>query len=156
MVRSEDYKIDLFDAHIDGLTREYVADDAFFEMIDGLIQHGSVRTVLSCKGSARGLFHFEIHSEGVVSVPCDRCLADIELRIDTTDELAVKLGQEYADEGDVVVVPENEGTIDMAQFIYEFIALSLPLKRVHEPGKCDAAMMAEIEKHQAARSGEGE
>ena len=65
----------------------------------------------------------------------------------------VKLGDEYADEGDCVVVPEAEGYLDLAQFIYEFIALSMPLTCCHEPGKCDDAMMQELSRHQSTRSG---
>ncbi len=81
-------------------------------------------------------------------------LAYIRSSIDTKDELFVKLGEEYIDEGNVVVVPEKVGKIDVSQFIYEFIALSLPLKLVHEPGKCDEAMIATLEEHLSARSGE--
>ena len=105
-------------------------------------------------GSADTRFRFGIRSVGVVYAPCDRCLADVEIPVDTSDEIAVVLGDEYSDEGDVIVVPEKEGAIDLAHVIYEFIALSLPLKLVHEPGNCDEAMMAALEEHLSARSGE--
>ena len=60
---------------------------------------------------------------------------------------------EYSDDGECVVVPEAEGRIDLAQFIYEFIALSMPMTCCHEPGECDSAMMLELSKHQSTRSG---
>jgi uncharacterized metal-binding protein YceD (DUF177 family) len=103
------------------------------------------------EGTGR-LFNLNIHTEGTVHVPCDRCLADMELRIDTTDDLVVKFGTEYMDEGDYVVVPEEEGTIDIAPLIYEFVALSMPIKRVHQPGECDPAMMEILNQHLADRS----
>jgi uncharacterized metal-binding protein YceD (DUF177 family) len=53
-----------------------------------------------------------------------------------------------------VIVPETEGYLDLAQFIYEFIVLSMPLTCSHEPGKCDETMMHELSRHQATRSGE--
>ena len=68
------------------------------------------------------------------------------LHIRTDDLLNVKLGAEYADEGETIIVAENDGMIDVSQFIYEFIALSLPMKLVHEEGQCDEAMMAALEK----------
>jgi uncharacterized metal-binding protein YceD (DUF177 family) len=74
------------------------------------------------------------------------------LRIDTTNDLVVKFGTEYMDEGDYVIVPEDEGTIDMAPLVYEFVALSMPIKRVHEPGMCDPAMMEILNQHLADRS----
>ena len=57
----------------------------------------------------------------------------------------MKLGAEYADEGECIFIPESEGVIDVSQFIYELIALSLPMKVVHEDGQCDEAMMATLE-----------
>lgn len=150
----EGYRIDLFSRGLDGKTLEYDLTDEFFQQIDGLIQRGQLHTNVRIEGNVDTAFHFTIHSEGVVYAPCDRCLADVELRIDTTDTLAVRLGDDYSDEGDIVIIPEKDGTIDLAQYIYEFIALCMPLKLVHEPGKCDEAMIARLSEHLSARSGE--
>lgn len=148
------FRIDLLSRDIDGKTFEYELTDDFFQQIDGIIQRGLLHTTVQVMGSQRSAFQFTIHSEGVVYAPCDRCLADIELRIDTTDRLAVKLGNEYSDEGDAVTVPEKESEIDIANFIYEFIVLSMPLKLIHEPGNCDEVMIARLNEHLSARSGE--
>ena len=145
----DSYRIDLLSSKLQGTSLEWQIDDNFFSAIDGLIKRGNVRTKVDCV-SAGSVFKFLIYSVGDVIVPCDRCLADLELRIETTDELTVKLGTTYADEGDCVIVPEAEGFIDLAQYIYEFIALSMPITCTHEPGKCDEAMMRELSKHQAA------
>lgn len=34
----------------------------------------------------------------------------------------------------MVIVPEEDGYINVAWFMYEFIALSIPMKHVHAPG----------------------
>lgn len=149
----ETYKIDLLSNDLKGKTFEWDVNDDFFASIDGLIQRGNIHATVECM-SAGSIFKFLIHSVGTVIVPCDRCLADLELRIDTADELAVKLGSDYSDDGDCVVVPEAEGYLDLAQFIYEFIVLSMPITCQHEPGKCDDAMMHTLSEHQAARSGQ--
>lgn len=146
------YKIDLLSSGLGGKTFEYDLSDDFFAEMEGLVQRGSIHTTVACL-SAGSVYKFQIHSVGTIIVPCDRCLSDLELRIETTDDLNVKLGDEYADEGDCVLVPEAEGYLDLAQFIYEFIALSMPLTCCHEPGKCDDAMMQELSRHQSTRSG---
>ena len=146
------YKIDLLSRGLEGKTLEYEIDDAFFGQIDGLIQRGKIHSTVTCI-SANTVYKFRIHSVGTIIVPCDRCLSDLELRIETTDDLNVKLGDEFADEGDCVIVPEAEGRIDLAQFIYEFIVLSMPITCCHEPGKCDETMMHELSRHQSTRSG---
>ena len=146
------YKIDLLSSGLGGKTFEYEIGDDFFVEIEGLIQRGSIHTTVVCL-SAGSVYKFRIYSIGTIIVPCDRCLADLELRIETADDLNVKLGSEYADDGDCVIVPESEGYLDLAQFIYEFIALSMPMTCCHEPGKCDDAMMHELSRHQSTRSG---
>ena len=148
----ETFKIDLLSSQLEGKTFDYEIGDDVFAKIDGLIQRGNIHSTVKCL-SAGAIFKFQIHSVGTVIVPCDRCLSDLELRIETTDVLSVKLGDEFADDGDCVVVPESEGYLDLAQFIYEFIVLSMPIACCHEPGKCDDSMMQELSRHQSTRSG---
>lgn len=152
MSTMDTYQIDLLSSGLGGKTFEYEIGDDFFAEIDGLIQRGKIHTTVVCL-SAGAVYKFRIHSIGTVIVPCDRCLSDLELRIETADDLNVKLGDEYADDGDCVIVPESEGYLDLAQFIYEFIALSMPMTCCHEPGNCDDTMMHELSRHQSTRSG---
>lgn len=144
-MKANEYTIDLLAPNVDGKEMTYLIDDAFFQNIDGLVQRGQVTTSLHIEGSTRSVFRFHFHSEGIVFAPCDRCLADVEIPVDVDDMLTVKLGEEYADEGECIIIPESDGLIDVSQFIYELIALSLPMKLVHEDGQCDEAMMAKLE-----------
>ena len=153
-MEKNEFKIDLLGRGLDGSDIEYTIGDSFFDSIDGLVRRGQLHTTVHVTGNADTRFRFLIHSVGVVYAPCDRCLADVEVPVDTEDEISVMLGDEYADDGDVIVVPEKDGMMDLSQIIYEFIALSLPLKLVHEPGNCDEAMIATLEEHLSARSGE--
>ena len=134
-----------------GKTFDFHEGDEFFQTQDSDIQGGDVETKVSVKGEA-GLYRIHVHSVGSVVLPCDRCLADMNLRIDAEHELVVKLGLTYEDDGDVVVLPEEDPKIDMSDFIMQFILLSLPLKHTHEPGMCDDAMMEVLQTHLAARS----
>lgn len=152
MDKMDTYKVDLLSSSFKDGQITFDIDDDFFAAIDGMIDRGNLNTTVDCRCTG-SMYKFEIHSVGNIVVPCDRCLADLELRIDTADELVVKLGEEFSDEGDCVIVPEAEGVIDLAQYIYEFIVLSMPIVCTHEPGKCDDAMMLEFSKHQTTRSG---
>ena len=55
----------------------------------------------------------------------------------------------------MVIVPEAEGEINIAWFLYEFIALTIPLKHVHPAGKCNKTMSMKLKKH-SARSADDE
>ena len=127
---------------------EYLLENKFFVDIDGdQVQKGKVKVNLTVKRSSM-MFEMNFQIEGVVMVPCDRCLDDMELPIDTHNRLVVKFGKEYAEESDeVVVIPEDEGAINLAWFLYEFIALAIPMKHVHAPGKCNKAVTSKLSKH---------
>lgn len=130
-------------------------ENKFFVDIDGTeVQKGKVKVYLTVKRTSVA-FEMDFRMEGVVMVPCDRCLDDMELPIDTRNRLVVKFGKEYAEESDeVVVIPEAEGAINLAWFLYEFIVLAVPMKHVHAPGKCNKAMSSKLKKHAARSAGE--
>lgn len=87
-------------------------------------------------------------------VPCDLCLEPMEQSVETTQRLEAKFGTENSEEDDLVTVAEDEGILDVTWLLYEFIALAIPIKHVHAPGKCNPAMIRALEEHSAARSGQ--
>lgn len=141
------YKVELKDMRTDSCRYEYELKDAFFEAIEAPeIQKGHLHVQLDVKKGI-GVYHLSFHTEGVVTVPCDRCLDDMDIDVDTDNWLDVKLGADYLDEETCITVPEEEGYIDVAWFLYEFIELSLPMKHVHAPGECNPQMMGALNEH---------
>lgn len=135
---------------------EYHLDDQFFKNIDGPeVQRGSVDVALSVKRTG-GTFELKFAINGIILIPCDRCLDNMDFEVATNEHLFVKFGSEYSEENDdVVIVPEAEGEINIAWFLYEFIALTIPLKHVHPAGKCNKTMSMKLKKH-SARSADDE
>ena len=125
----------------------YQLDNQFFLDLDAPdVQKGQVNVVLKVRKTS-GIYQLDFHTEGKVIVICDRCLDEMEQPIETDDRLKVKLGADFAEIDDIVVVPEEDGYINVAWFIYEFIALSIPMKHVHAPGKCNKDMVNKLSKH---------
>ncbi len=150
MGRFNTYSVSLIGNVADIREFEYQLDNDFFKKIDGNeVQKGKITVKLTVKRSL-STFEFLFTIDGVVQVPCDRCLDDMDVEISTNEKLFVKLGKEYAEESDnVIVVPETEGEINIAWFLYEFVALCVPMKHVHGPGKCNKAMTTKLRKHSA-------
>lgn len=154
MGRFDKYNVDLKGLKTASLNLEFELDNVFFGDIDGEeFQKGAVKAVVTVKKN-RDIFDFTFAMSGTVVVPCDRCLDELEIEVETENSLKVKLGSEYADEGDVVVVPEQDGDLNIAWYLYEFIALALPMKRVHAPGKCNSDMLGKLKKHSSVEDGE--
>ena len=152
MCSSELLRIDLKDLK-EGLTAlEYSLGDAWFESLDeDEIKRGNIRVRINVRRT-ENYFELDFHTEGSVVIPCDLCLDDMEQPIETDDRLVVKFGEEYSEDDDLITVDEREGSLDVAWFIYEFIALNIPAKHVHTPGKGNAAMIKVLEEHSATRS----
>ena len=126
---------------------EYQLDNQFFADLDAPeVQKGLVNVSLKVRKTS-GIYELCFHSEGKVIVTCDRCLDEMEQLIETDDKLKVKLGADFSEIDDIVIVPEEDGYINVAWFIYEFIALSIPMKHVHAPGKCNKEMVNKLSKH---------
>ncbi len=152
MFSLEPFKIDLKGLDEGLTTIKFDLNNEYFEAIDAPeINKGQVGVVLSIS-RVSDFYELNFIINGVVTVQCDRCLKDMELSINIDSKLVAKFGEEYSEEDDLVTVPENEGILDVAWFIYEFIDLNIPIKHVHAPGKCDPAMMKMLDKHSTTRS----
>lgn len=129
---------------------EYDLDRKFFEAIDGEeVRKGNVAVKVTVKRTSSS-FELNFEIKGVVKIPCTRCLDDMKQEVDTRDRLIVKFGQEYSEESDeIVVIPEDEGAINIAWFLYEFIALTIPIKHVHPSGECNRMVSSKFRKHRA-------
>ena len=149
MAKFGKYKIDLKGMQVPAMRLEYELDNQFFADIDSPeVGRGHARVSLDVKKLAAGnAFELNFAIEGTVVIQCDRCLDDMDQFISVSDKLLVKMGTEYAEDGDWVVIPEEEGEINVAWFIYEFIVLGIPMKHVHAPGKCNKTMAGKLNKH---------
>ena len=71
----------------------------------------------------------------------------MEQPISYKEKLLVKFGDKFAEEDDIVIVPEADGAINIAWFLYEFIVLNIPIKHVHPTGECNKSMVSKLKKH---------
>lgn len=126
----------------------YHLGNEFFKAIDEeAIQKGNVTAKVSItKTIKESELHFKL--EGKVVVLCDRCLEEMDQPIKTSGHLIVRMGKEFKDDGDdVVIIPEEQGIINVSWFLYEFIELAIPIKHVHPFGRCNSGMASKLNEH---------
>lgn len=130
---------------------QFDINDTFFEHLDySEIKQGKINIVLTLlKQSTMMVLHFEI--SGTVKQDCDRCTAPLDLPINGNYKLIIKVGgNDTGDEDDdIITIAANEHELDLSQYIYEYIALSLPIKRAHPDNKkgestCDKKMLKKL------------
>ena len=129
-----------FDWH---LGKEFFAGFDSTDIVDADL---SVVATIEKSGSYIGV---DCNIEGSLTVPCDRCLEDLEIPVDETALLSVKFGSEPVDqsaamsdgEREIVYLPEEEASMDLAQIIYDYSMLAIPLQHVHPEGGCNPEAM---------------
>lgn len=84
-------------------------------------------------------FELKFAINGSVDVPCDRCGDTFNLPLWDEFDLIVKLKEptgednedETEDDGDIVFLSKSETVLDLSEWIYEFILLSMPMQKIH-------------------------
>jgi len=122
---------------------EYEIDNTFFDAYGfNEFNNSSLRVTLVFEKKTT---FFELNFEviGTVNVDCDTSLEPFNQKINGNLPLVIKFGQEYNDDNDeMIIIPHEYYELDVSQFIYELIILSVPTKKVH-PKVLDGTMDSE-------------
>ena len=147
MSKFEQYNIVLKDISTEIHNFEFDLDDVYFKKIDSPeVQKGKVKAKVSVK-KILSIYELNFQLDGTIIIPCDRCLDDMELTIRYKEKLQVKFGTTFSEEDEIVIVPESDGGINIAWFLYEFIVLNIPIKHVHAAGECNKTMVTKLKTH---------
>jgi uncharacterized metal-binding protein YceD (DUF177 family) len=117
----------------------------FFETLDySEIEECEVKVKMDMeKSSTMMVLLFDI--EGTVDFPCDRCLEPVNLSIEGNYRQVVKFSDfEESNDDEIMILPTAEYEIDVKKLVYDFIMLSIPLKRAHEEGECDEELVEKL------------
>lgn len=99
-----------------------------------------VNLVLEKKSTMLEL-HFK--HKGTIHVPCDLTSEMFDFPIKGKIKLIVQFGEDFNDDNEeLLILPFGEHQVDVKQYIYEMIALSIPLKKIH-PGIKDGTLKSE-------------
>lgn len=122
---------------------EYQINNKFFEIFDyNEFQNSDIKVNLVLEKKST-MLELAFKHKGTVNVPCDLTSEDFDLPIKGKMNLIVRFGEAFNnDNEELLILPHGEFEIDVAQYIYEMIVLSVPLRRVH-PGIKDGSLKTE-------------
>ena len=122
---------------------EYQINKAFFDSFDYDDFESTAIKVSVVFEKKNTMLELNIKHNGTVYVPCDLTNEMFDLPIKGKGRLLVQFGEAYNDDNDeLLILPHGEHQINISQFIYEMIVLSIPLRRVH-PGVKDGTLNTE-------------
>ena len=135
---------------------DWTIDGGFFKSYEmSEISDACIQVQLTLVKRSRFLeLHFALN--GWVEVSCDRCLDPLKLDLMSEAEMYVKFddhgGKDTSDELDVIVLSYDDDRLDVAQYLYEYAHLNLPLRRIHPDdaqgrSTCNAEMIRKLEQY---------
>ena len=111
---------------------EYQINKTFFDDFDFDEYESSdikVNVVLEKKST---FMELAFKHKGTVNVPCDLTGEPFDLPIKGKINVVVQFGEQFNnDNEELLILPHGEHQLDIKQYIYEMIVLSVPLKRTH-------------------------
>jgi len=110
----------------------YKIDDSFFSNYDYFDTNKGLLNLTVNLVKESNLLDFKFHFKGYLELKCDRCLDIFNLNVEDSFRLIVNYGNEFIEVSDeIITIPNNDTNIDLSQYIYEYINLMLPIKKVH-------------------------
>ena len=131
----------------------YIIEDKFFDHFEqDMVSVGSLKVkVILEKRSTFLKLAFTI--KGWIELTCDRCLELYRQPVVHKDKIFVKFSETTLNDDDEVLwLLPGEHKLNLAQLIFEFIIVSIPLKHVHPVGKngecgCNNFMIEKLEQY---------
>ncbi|MBP9599872.1 MAG: DUF177 domain-containing protein [Lutibacter sp.] len=123
---------------------KYLIDNKFFDFYKyEEFNNSNVNVALSFLKKPT-IFELNFKISGWVEVACDLTNELFHQPMDGEMEIIVKFGDEFNDDNEeLLILPHGEFKLNVAQYIYEEIVLSVPLKRVH-PGIADGTLKSDV------------
>ena len=128
----EDFIVNLFSLEEKTYNYVYKIDGKFFEAFEGSpISKGTFDINVHLeKRISMLMIDFEI--KGIVSLECHKSLAPFEEPLVVNQQLAFKLGDHFEELSDeLYMIPENMTELDLSTYVYELIAVQLPIRIIH-------------------------
>ncbi len=140
----EEFRIPFSGLSIGNHNFVFEVDSKFFDCIEySEVKEGKISIEIDFTKHAN-FMELITKVNGKVTVPCDRCLDNLDIPVNNQFMLVVKFGEkkeEITDE--ILTIPHQEHQLFLADLFYEYIMISLPHKKAHEEGKCNK----EVEKY---------
>jgi uncharacterized metal-binding protein YceD (DUF177 family) len=111
---------------------DFEFDSRFFDLFeDSIIKNGAGEVkVLLDKTASMLLLTFKLDAE--IELTCDRSLDLFMHQVKESNDVRLKYGDHWEElNDDLILIPVNTQKVDVAQFVYEFLTLAIPMKKLH-------------------------
>ncbi len=132
MKKSGRYSIDIFGLSNDAHNFEFEYDDDFFSLFEASPTGKGKGTCLIDLQKTDSMLVLVFRLQGTVKLICDRSLDEFDYPVNVVQKIIYKYGAEEKELSEnVFVILKNQQEINIANLMYEFISLEMPMKKLH-------------------------
>lgn len=133
MNKKDNYKIPFVGLSLGVHNYEFSFDNKFFESFEAdELLHSDIKVNVKLEKQTT-LLQLDCTYNGIIKIICDRCGDEMDLNMNNNSKIIFKLhGESYQEiDDDVIILSANDYEIDLKNYFFEIIYLSLPQKRTH-------------------------
>ncbi len=131
------FGLDPYSVHIQGLSYtvhhfHYDLGDAFFKRFgEGILSQGVFQADVALN-KRETFIEATFQIQGTARLVCDRSLDEYDQPMTINRKVLFKFGDENKEiSEDVLMIPRNTDTLKLGQYLFEFIGLEVPMKKLH-------------------------
>jgi uncharacterized protein len=128
----DNFNVDIY--KLSNATHQYdfEFDDTLFEEFeDSFVDKGKGKVNASLEKN-ESFIKLTMIIDGNIELQCDRSLDLFNLPINIETSIIFKYGDEEQElDDEIVIINRNRQRLNLAQYIYEFIGLQVPMKKLH-------------------------
>ena len=132
------YGVDIIGLKNQEYQYQYHVDHLFFRNFENNeIEKGSLNCIIVLNKTDNYIeARFQI--DGYVELICDRSLDKFDCELNLTNRILFKYGEEDREiDDEAEMISRTRQTINMAQYIYEFVITRMPMKKLHPRYRAD-------------------
>ena len=145
MKKLTDYDINLVKLKDKKHTYDFQLNDDFFALFDqNLVNGGNLSAHVELDKTPL-LLTLAFQIKGTVNIICDRSLENFDYPVAVEQNLLVKYGeQEMELDENVLQITHDAQTINIAQHLFDYIGLAIPMKKLHPRFEVDYSEEGDI------------
>lgn len=111
---------------------EFQVNDQFFENFEqDIVSKGKIHSILLLEKTDL-LLRAKFSNQGVVELTCDRTLKQFDYQLKSENSLTFNFSDRNEEVDDELALLKRDTiNLNMANYIYEYIILAIPLKKIH-------------------------
>jgi Predicted metal-binding, possibly nucleic acid-binding protein len=130
-------------------TFSFEIDNLFFGEFEGSeVEQGKLEATVTVEKKS-SFVQLGVKISGEVTVACDRCLDDLLVPIayeanPIVQFVEVENKEEMSADEEILYLDPMESELDLLQYFFDSIILSIPMQHVHTEGQCNKEMIEKL------------